>query len=535
MPLSAKGSEILSVSFANWIEEERAEPEHADDAITERLAEDFVAPEKSKRKYDENGFLHVPDTNISKACVNPYRGAEIPNSEALGLDPNRVYYLFRDPKELALAAPTFNNLPLMTRHVTQSSATPRPELRVGSTGTNTQFEHPYLKTDLVIWDDEPIAGVEGGQKRELSSSYRYRADMVPGEHEGARYDGTMRDIRGNHVALVEAGRAGSDVVVGDEGDFIMPVKPRQSPKAVLALGAITGFVAPRLAADERFDATAITAILKDTTGKNWLQRKPRLATALLTGPTKYAADVKPEEIHAMLDSLDPLALDEDLTDRTGLDEAETEEEEKERKDRRADDRKAGRDCAADEESETEEEKKDRMEARDRKSKRANDAKSKLGRDETDEEKDKREAEDRANDRKAWDARRGAAHDAKKGSPGMDKAAMDAAIATAVRDAEKRAEDRTIARLRGITEAERAVLPICGPVDVAAFDSAEDIYRFALDKAGVDLTGVPPAAFRTMVGMLPKPGTERTEQRFASDSASLSAGEAFHKKYAGTAA
>jgi hypothetical protein len=39
--------------------------------------------------------------------------------------------------------------------------------------------------------------------------------MTPGTYGGIKYDGVMRDIVGNHVALVEEGRAGADVHVGD--------------------------------------------------------------------------------------------------------------------------------------------------------------------------------------------------------------------------------------------------------------------------------------------------------------------------------
>ncbi len=60
-----------------------------------------------------------------------------------------------------------------------------------------------------------IIGVENKQQREISSSYRYRLDMTPGEYEGEAYDGVMRDIVCNHVAIVPSGRAGPDVFVYD--------------------------------------------------------------------------------------------------------------------------------------------------------------------------------------------------------------------------------------------------------------------------------------------------------------------------------
>lgn len=172
------------------------------------------------RSFDRDGRLHVATTNISKAAINPYLGREIPDFEALGLNPDKTYRLFRDPEELAKAASTFNNLPLLSRHVPVSADDHQPDLVVGSTGSEAEFDAPYLRNSLVIWARHAIAGVEDRSKQELSSAYRYRADMTPGTYEGAAYDGVMRDIVGNHVSLVTEGRAGPDVVVGDSMEIV---------------------------------------------------------------------------------------------------------------------------------------------------------------------------------------------------------------------------------------------------------------------------------------------------------------------------
>lgn len=75
----------------------------------------------------------------------------------------------------------------------------------------------------------------------------------------------------------------------------------------------------------------------------------------------------------------------------------------------------------------------------------------------------------------------------------DKPAMDAA-------AIQRAAVRTVAAIR---EAEVAVEPHIGKLAVA-MDSAEAIYRLALENAGIALDGVHPSAFKAMVAMLPAP-------------------------------
>jgi hypothetical protein len=167
-----------------------------------------------RRAYDADGRLHVA-CNISKAAVNPYLGAEIPDYEGLRLDPGRAYYLLRPADELHRAASTFNNLPILKQHVPVSAQDHQPSLVVGSTGTDAAFIGPYLRNSIVVWAKGAIDKINCGHQKELSAAYRYRADMRPGTYQGQRYDGVMRDLVGNHVALVREGRAGSDVVVGD--------------------------------------------------------------------------------------------------------------------------------------------------------------------------------------------------------------------------------------------------------------------------------------------------------------------------------
>jgi len=170
---------------------------------------------ESVREMDRDGRMRVAVSNISKATVNPYKGREIPDWEGLGLDPDKTYYLLRDPEELERAAPSFNGVQILRKHTPVSADDHQPWDVVGATGTDAKFEVPFLKNSLSIWAADAIADIESEAKKELSCGYHYRADMTPGVFEGMKYDGVMRDICGNHVAIVESGRAGKDVVVGD--------------------------------------------------------------------------------------------------------------------------------------------------------------------------------------------------------------------------------------------------------------------------------------------------------------------------------
>ena len=180
------------------------------------LAYDRLALDRgSIRTVDKDGRLHVDLTPISKAVVSPYVGKEIPGFDELGLDSETVYQLYRDPAELAKAAPSFNKLPVLSEHVPVDAQDYAPELVVGATGERASFSSPYLMQSMVVWAKPAIDGIADNTKKELSCAYHYTPEMTPGTANGVAYDGVMRNIIGNHVAIVVEGRAGHDVVVGD--------------------------------------------------------------------------------------------------------------------------------------------------------------------------------------------------------------------------------------------------------------------------------------------------------------------------------
>lgn len=374
------------------------------DGITESLAFDRA----SVRTIDANGRLQISRTNISKANVNAYYGREIPRSEELGLEPNKLYRLWRHPDELRKAAKTFNNIPVLSKHIPDFPTDPPNEFRVGVTHSNAEFDGTYLTVGMSIWDNSAIAGIESGEQRELSASYKYVADMTPGvTPDGEPYDGVMRDIFGNHEALVPDGRAGPDVLVADS-------------------------LPPELNHMRKHKVAAIRATLK-----------PLLA---------QDADLEAEVRKALL----------------ALDEAEKEDE-KENKpaDDEDDDEKDKEKTADDEDDEEDKDKK------------------KTAEDEDDEEDDK-----------------------------VSKTAMDSAIRLAADSATKKAAEN----FRKIREAEQVVRPLIG--DVVAMDSAEDVYRTALEQSGVDIAGVHPSAYPAMVKMAISQ-KENSRPVIAQDSASVS--------------
>lgn len=175
------------------------------------------APFESVRSVDDNGFLHVAVSNVTKEQVVPYAGDEIPDSEAHGFEADKVYYGYRPASELSKESTikSLNGIPILLNHHADFADEPQKKYRVGSTGTDAEFDAPYLKNSLHITDADAIKRINDGSMKEISLGYRYTPVFEKGEFEGQKYDFVMTDISCNHVALVERGRAGRDVVVGD--------------------------------------------------------------------------------------------------------------------------------------------------------------------------------------------------------------------------------------------------------------------------------------------------------------------------------
>jgi len=423
------------------------------------------------RTIDVDGRMHVEISNISKATVNPYRGSEIPDWEVLGLDANRIYFLLRDPQELEKAAPTFNNIPLLSKHIPVSAAEPQKEFVVGATGSNASYLAPYLKNSLVVWDAVAIALIESDEQKELSSAYRYRADMTPGMYEGVAYDGVMRDIRGNHVALVEVGRAGPDVVVGDSSTLNPSEIPKMklSKTAAVVAGALGAHIRPRLAQDAALGD--LTPFLKGVSRKNLKSEQPRIIRAMQNHfKGKLAQDADLEDLKEVIEvftdpAVAPIGEDED--DDTVEPKPVAQDDELMGKIREMLGEKLGPEEAA------------RVMAA-------------LGEPPA------------ANDEPP--------HTPDTPPGPVTQQAMDQALAKA----QKAGEQAAVQRMTAIRTAEQECRPILG--EIVAQDSAEAVYKMALDAKGIDLTDTPPSAYRAMVKMALAQDQAPQTPRVAMDSA-----------------
>lgn len=172
------------------------------------------AQDKTARIEDVNGWYEVKGNPISKVGVYPYLGSQIPGAE----DPTKIYHVYRPAEELAdpETLESFRLLPWIDDHAMLGEAfTPAERKGVhGVIGEDVYFDAPYLRANIKVFSSS-MASKIGGGKIELSPGYRCTYSKERGTFEGQAYDYVQRDIRGNHLALVDKGRTGPDVSVLD--------------------------------------------------------------------------------------------------------------------------------------------------------------------------------------------------------------------------------------------------------------------------------------------------------------------------------
>lgn len=503
----------------------------------------FAIDKKSVRSFDPDGRLHVELTPISKSNVCPYMGKEIPDADELGLEPDKIYQLLRHPDELEKAAATFNGIQLLRQHIPVSADDHQPYDVVGSTGTDAEFKEPYLYNSLSVWVKDDIDDIESGEKVELSSAYRYKADMTPGNYKGVPYDGIMRDICGNHVAIVHEGRAGKDVMVADSKHGFASTKERNmsaksiilTRKAAMLQGALSVFLKPRIAKDAKLD---FGKLLGSVTAKNFASKKGAIVAGVKEQTRgKLAKDANVDGLVTLLDALEDIespesgtkdALETDPNSGTPI-MAKHDDDEDESMDAdphaglkeylkgkgMGDDDIEGAcnavsDAALGTKESAEEGEDEEMDGEDEV------AAGGKGNPDGEGEGGKQDSSKMA---KAKD-KKGAKDEPPpfKGKPevggGMSKDEVNTAIKTATDTALKEERQRA-AQTR---EAERFVRPWVGDLAMA-HDSAESVYRTTLTALGEEIKGVHPSAFKSILQRIPKPGKQAQDESLGMDAAS----------------
>jgi hypothetical protein len=168
----------------------------------------------------KEGYLAVR-ARSARTGVYQYTGRQVDPENKHGLRDQATVNVLRDESTVfdKRAAQTFVGKPITVDH--PSEAVTAANWKDHSRGAimGALRDGDYLAFDLLLMDAGAIADVEGG-KRELSNGYA--AELEFGDF--AAPDGTKCPVRqatitdGNHIAIVGAGRAGSECRISDGGN-----------------------------------------------------------------------------------------------------------------------------------------------------------------------------------------------------------------------------------------------------------------------------------------------------------------------------
>jgi hypothetical protein len=198
---------------------------------------DAVTVAGTRRRDD--GYL-VADARIARTGIQSYLGWEVGKPDMAQV---RVYrpgseVFSEDTLKSAAHRPVTNDHP--DEHVTSRNW---KEYAVGQTGDEVTGEGIFIRVPLMVSDEGAISDIEAG-KQELSAGYTCDLDFTAGTTPtGEAYDAIQKNIRLNHVAIVQHGRAGSQVRIGDAAKAwgAAPITNDQKPEKekIMTLKTVT--------------------------------------------------------------------------------------------------------------------------------------------------------------------------------------------------------------------------------------------------------------------------------------------------------
>ncbi len=175
----------------------------------------FLTVEKlgPKQSLTPEGFLLIEDTPVGRAGWQIYAPQEIPNAGQFSPPPDGVFRVWRDEKEVFApeAMASGNGKPIVDEHPDEIVT---PDTHEGVPGVALDPRRgegaldDLLVMDLIVYNKALIQAIRDG-KRELSLGY----DVDYEEIEPGKL--AQKNIRINHVALVDSGRCGPRCSIGD--------------------------------------------------------------------------------------------------------------------------------------------------------------------------------------------------------------------------------------------------------------------------------------------------------------------------------
>jgi hypothetical protein len=184
------------------------------------LAFDAVPITKNRVK-TADGFLIAKNSTIARTGIQHYRAHEL-GLDKQGYPSQQIIKLYRPHDEVfhpeSLAS--FDNKPVTMGHPADPVTAKNWAQLAKGEAVRPRQSADKMVVDLIIKSFDAIQAIESGTS-ELSNGYLFDLDLTPGmiNDTGESYDGIQRNIRGNHVAIVDKARCGSVCRVSDSFNF----------------------------------------------------------------------------------------------------------------------------------------------------------------------------------------------------------------------------------------------------------------------------------------------------------------------------
>lgn len=197
---------------------------------------DAVAVAGTRRLAD--GYL-VSEARCVRTGIQLYTGDEV------GKPDMKVVRVYRGPDQVFAAdsLQSFSHAPITVDHPKDPvTAENWKALSVGEVSTAAKKDGDWVMLPLILKDAAAIQSVIDG-KRELSAGYVCELDFTPGvTADGQVYDAQQKDIKINHLALVDRARAGSAARIGDDAQWgASPITPpKEEPTMTLKTVTVDG-------------------------------------------------------------------------------------------------------------------------------------------------------------------------------------------------------------------------------------------------------------------------------------------------------
>lgn len=169
------------------------------------------------KSVDDNGYITWVDVPLTREGIFDYLGREIDPKGKMGLEPEKVYKVYRPKAEVCKDSfvKSLEQKPLVDDH-TMLGELGQPAEKKGVHGvlSDVKVVGNELHGTITVWSDTLKRKIMSG-KRELSLGYQGVLRKQHGRFMGQDYDFVQHSLSANHIALVDLARMGHACKLAD--------------------------------------------------------------------------------------------------------------------------------------------------------------------------------------------------------------------------------------------------------------------------------------------------------------------------------